>query len=194
MKKWICAYLCLVFIGCAAPIQSVNGTLQVPPDVQDNWNEKMCWQFASPIGRGAAIGGIISGGALFAVAGGALDMVNTNNICNLTPNEMLSLAYLKLSTKTENTLIVERTDASFVPMPSPRFDVSRYYVLPDGTLGVKLILWERLKSNNTERCFEVCNEVRIVDNKAIMVKENVGEEESLNKHRRWLTQMIESRK
>jgi len=190
MRRRICLCLCLVFIGCAsAPIQSVNGKLQIPPDIQDNWNEKMCWQFASPIGRGVAIGGIVSGSALFTLAGGAVDMANTNNICDLTPNEMLPFAYLKLSTKTENSLIVERTDASYVPMNSPRFDVSRYYVLPDGTIGVKLVVWERLRSNNTERCFEVCNEVKIVDNKVVMVKENVGEEESLSKHRRWITQM-----
>ncbi|MGE5855693.1 MAG: hypothetical protein ACM34C_03935, partial [Syntrophaceae bacterium] len=131
----------------------------------------------------------VSGSALFTLAGGAVDMANTNNICDLTPNEMLPYAYLKLSTKTENSLIVERTDASYVPMSSPRFDLSRYYVLSDGTIGVKLVLWERLRSNNTERCFEVCNEVKIVDNKAVMVKENVGEEESLGKHRRWISQM-----
>lgn len=193
MRKLVCACLCLVLIGCAAPIKSVNGKLEVPPDIQDNWSEKMCWQFASPIGRGAAIGGIVSGAALFAAAGGLIDMANTNNLCDLTPYEIVPYAYLKLSTKTENRLIVERTNASFVPLPSPRYDLSRYYVLHDGTMGVQLVLWERLRSNNTERSFEVCNEVKIVDNKVVMVKENVGDEEALAKHRRWISEMAAGR-
>jgi len=194
MKKSICVFLSLLLIGCAAPIQSINGKLETPPGVQDNWNDKMCWQFVSPISRGVAIGGIVSGSALITAAGGAVDMANTNNICDLTPNEMLPYAYLKLFAKTENSLIVERTDASFAPMNSPRFDISRYYVLPDGTMGVKLVLWERLKSNNTDRCFEVCNEVKITDNKVVMVKENVSDEEALGKHRRWLTEKSEGKK
>lgn len=193
MRKLICACMCLFLIGCASPIKSVNGKLEVPADIQDNWNEKMCWQFVSPLGRTGAVGGLVTGSALLMAVGMAADMANTNNLCDLTPHEVVPYAYLKLFTKTENRLIVERTNASFVPMPSPRFELSRYYVLSDGTMGVQFVLWERLRSNNTERGFEVCNEVKIADNRVVMVKENVGDEEALAKHRRWISEMAAGR-
>jgi len=172
--------------GCAAPMKSVNGKLEPPPNAQDNWNEKMCWQFVSPIGRGLAIGGIVSGSFLFTGMGGAVDMANTNNICGLTLNEMLPYGYAKLFSKTENELIIERTDSNFAPLPSPRINMDRHYVLPDGTMGVRLSLHERLRENNTERSWEVINEVKLRGQEVLMIKENVSEEEALRKHRKWV--------
>ncbi|OPY92737.1 MAG: hypothetical protein A4E73_00827 [Syntrophaceae bacterium PtaU1.Bin231] len=187
IRKRLCMMLILLILGgCAGPLRSTNGKLLPPPDAQDNWNEKMCWQFVSPFGRGLAIGGIVSGSFLFTGVGGAVDMASTNNICKMTLNEMLPYAYAKLFTKTENTLIIERTDSHFAPMPSPRIDMEKYYVLADGTMGVRVTLSERLRESNTERAWVVINEVRLEGQNVIMVRENIGEEDALGKHRKWV--------
>ncbi len=190
MKKMALLLLCLFLVGCTGTLHSINGRFQPPPDVQDNWDEKMCWQFVSPLSRGASVGGLVTGSGLMVLAGMTLDVTSTKNLCDLTLNEMLSIGYLKLFSQTENSLIVERTDISYVPMPSPRLYFSKYYLLGD-IMGVHVTVWERVRENNTERGYEIYNELQVQFNNLKLVKENVSEEEALTKHRRWITALAE---